>query len=211
MKNETPTIFIIDDDLSVRRSLSLFLTAAGYNVEVYSSAEEYLERETYNEAGCIILDVNLEGKSGLELQEILVKRELFLPIIFITGKGNIRMSVDALKKGAINFLEKPFNQEELLKSISEALLLSSKINTEKKETRIAMRLIETLTPREFEVCRHLLSGILNKQIAHELNIAEPTVKIHRRSISEKLGVKSIQEIMRIADKAGVVPIDNKYL
>ena len=211
MENETPTIFIIDDDLSVRRSLSLFLMSAGYNVEVFSSAEEYLERETYNKTGCIILDVNLEGKSGLELQEILVKRELFLPIIFITGKGNIRMSVDALKKGAVNFLEKPFNQEELLKSISEALLLSTKINVEKEEIRSATSLIETLTPREYEVCRHMLSGMLNKQIAHELKIAEPTVKIHRRSISEKLGVKSIQEIMRIADKAGVAPVENKYL
>lgn len=211
MKNEIPTIFIIDDDLSVRRSLSLFLKSAGYIVEVYSSAEEYLERETYNQQGCIILDVNLEGKSGLELQEILAKQELFLPIIFITGEGNIRMSVDALKKGAINFLEKPFNHEELLKSLSEALLLSSKINAEKEEIRSASRLIETLTPREFEVCRHLLSGMLNKQIAYELNIAEPTVKIHRRSISEKLGVKSIQEIIRIADKAGVIPVENKYL
>ena len=211
MKNEAPTIFIIDDDLSVRRSLSLFLMSAGYNVEVYSSAEEYLEGETYREAGCLILDVNLEGKSGLELQEILVKRELSLPIIFITGKGNIRMSVHALKRGAINFLEKPFNREELLKSLSEALLLSSNINAEKEELRSARRLIDTLTPREYEVCRYLLSGMLYKQIAYELSISESTVKIHRHSITEKLGVKSIQEIIRIADKAGIVPVENNYL
>ena len=211
MNNEVPTIFIIDDDLSVRRSLSLFLMSAGYNVEVYSSAEEYLERETYSEAGCLILDVNLEGKSGLELQEILVKRDLSLPIIFITGKGSIRMSVHALKRGAINFLEKPFSRDELLKSVSEALLLSSNINTEKEEIRSARRLIESLTPREYEVCRYLLSGMLNKQIAYELGISVSTVKIHRHSISEKLGVKSIQEIIRISDKAGIVPVGNKYL
>ena len=210
MNSETPTVFIVDDDISVRRSLSIFLMSKGYNVEVFSSAEEYLERETYKGTGCIILDINLEGKSGLELQEELANHFSYLPIIFITGEGSIRMSVHALKRGAVNFLEKPFKQEELLKSLTEALLLSINIKSETDDIRLARTLIETLTSREFEVLRYLLSGMLNKQIASEMSIAEPTVKIHRHSISEKLRVKSVQEIMRIADKAGIVPAVKKY-
>ena len=211
MYKETPTIFIIDDAISVRRALSLYIMSAGYKAEVYSSAEEYLESEVYNGTGCIILDVNLEGKSGLELQEVLVKHYSYLPIIFITGEGSIRMSVHALKRGAINFLEKPFDQAELLKSISEALLLSSSIKSETEDIRSANKLIESLTAREFEVLRFLLSGMLIKQIASVMGIAEPTVKIHRHSISEKLGVKSVQEIIHIANKAGILPAENKYL
>jgi FixJ family two-component response regulator len=119
MENQPATIFIIDDDKSVRRSLSLFLMANEFSVETYSSSEEYLEREEYSGTGCIILDVNLEGKSGLELQEELLDRDSHLPIIFISGRGNVQMSVQTVKKGAVNFLEKPFKDGELLNSIFE--------------------------------------------------------------------------------------------
>ncbi len=131
MNNQTGTIFVIDDDKSIRRSLSLFLTATGYQVETFPSAEEFLEREPYDGTGCLVLDVNLDGKSGLELQKKLVILESHLPIIFITGRGNIPMSVDALRSGAINFLEKPFKEEVLLQSIEEAFSLSKKLLTEK--------------------------------------------------------------------------------
>jgi FixJ family two-component response regulator len=205
MNYKTETIFIIDDDESVRRSLSLFLKATKYNVEAYSSSEEYLAREPYNGIGCLILDVNLGGKTGLELQEELRINGSHLPIIFITGIGDIHMSVTALKKGAINFLEKPFKDEELLQSISEALEMSKKMKAENDEVKNARSLIGSLTPKENEVLKYLLIGMLNKQIANELNITEHTVKLHRMSISEKLGVKSVAEIIHIAEKAGFHP------
>ena len=205
MNNKTETIFIIDDDESVRRSLSLFLKAAKYNVEVYSNSEEYLAREPHDGTGCLILDVNLGGKTGLELQEELKINGSHLPIIFITGIGNIHMSVTALKKGAINFLEKPFEEEELLQSISEALAISKKMKAENDELKNARNLIGSLTQRENEVLKYLLTGMLNKQIANELKIAEHTVKLHRISICEKLGVKSVAEIIHIAEKARIYP------
>jgi FixJ family two-component response regulator len=204
------SIFIIDDDKSVRRSLSLFLTANGYLVECYSSSEEYLERETYEGIGCILLDVNLGGKSGLELQEELISRESNLPIIFITGRGNIPMTVNALKKGAVNLLEKPFKEEELLQSISEALEQCEKLLASKEDIKKAQYLVESLTPRENEILKHIMTGMLNKQIAYILGIAEHTVKLHRHSICEKMGVKSLPEIIRIADKAGIVPSEKTY-
>ena len=205
MKNKTETIFVIDDDESVRRSLSLFLKATKYDVEAYSSSEEYLARESYDGIGCLILDVNLGGKTGLELQEELKTNGSHLPIIFITGIGDIHMSVAALKNGAINFLEKPFKDEELLQSISEALAISKKIKAENDELKNARSLIDALTLRENEVLKYLLTGMLNKQIGDELKIAEHTVKLHRISICEKLGVKSVAEIIHIAAKAGVYP------
>ncbi len=201
MKNN-PTIFIIDDDKAVRRSLSLFLQSVGYAVETFESAEEYLEAEKFDDAGCIILDVNMGGKNGLELQEELIQKDSDLPIIFITGKGNIQMSVNAVKKGAVNFLEKPFKEEDILLSVSEAVSLSHSLILQKTEQKAAQNLVNSLTPRELEILKYLPTGMLNKQIAAELNIAEQTVKIHRRSICDKLGVKSVPEILRIAERAG---------
>jgi FixJ family two-component response regulator len=209
MNKKVETIFIIDDDKSVRRSLSLFLTSAGYTVETYPGSEEFLEREIYDGTGCIILDVNLEGKTGLELQEELILLDSQLPIIFITGCGNIQMSVNALKKGAVNFLEKPFKDEELLHSVGEAMELSQRLKEEKEETKKASDLVAALTPREYEILKYLVTGILNKQIGFVLNIAEHTVKLHRQSICKKLRVKSVPEIIRIADKAGINPSEKK--
>lgn len=203
MNNDSDTIFIIDDDKSVRRSLSLFFTATGYKVEAYGSSEEYLAREEFEGTGCIILDVMLEGKSGPELQEELIARGSHLPIVFITGQGNIQMSVQVVKKGAVNFLEKPFSDEDLSRAVTEALSLSQKLKWEKEEKITAQYLIESLTPRESEILNYLITGMLNKQIASVLGIAEHTVKLHRHSICEKLGVKSVPEIIRIVDKAEI--------
>ena len=205
MKQAGETVFVIDDDESVRSSLSLFLPLCNYNVESFESSEEYLAREDHKGAGCIILDVNMSGKSGPELQEVLISRNSHLPIIFITGYGNIHMSVETVKKGAVNYLEKPFNEEELLHSVSEAVALSHKMLAEKEEILMAKQLIQKLTRREYEILTYVITGMLNKQIANELNIGEHTVKVHRSSICEKLGVKSVPEIIRIADKAGIIP------
>lgn len=205
MKEEGEMVFIIDDDESVRSSLSLFLQLSDYDVETFGSAEEYMAREDYKGAGCIILDVNMAGKSGLELQEVLISLNSHLPIIFITGYGNIHMSVDTVKRGAVNYLEKPFNEEELIHSVSEAVVLSHKKLAEKEEFLQAQQLIHTLSPRENEILTYIITGMLNKQIAYKLNIGEHTVKVHRQNICEKLKVKSVPEIIRIADKAGIVP------
>lgn len=202
--SEKETVFIIDDDASVRRSLSHFLAANNFHVESFCSSEEYLAREALSGTGCLVLDVNLEGKNGFELQEELVAMKSHLPIIFITGRGSIHMSVKALKNGAVNFLEKPFSEDELLQSINEALTMSRKLRSEFEDAQKAQKLLNALTPRESEILKYVITGMLNKQIANELQIAEQTVKLHRQSICEKLGVKSVPEIIRIAEKAGTI-------
>ncbi len=201
----SPIVFVIDDDISVRRSLPLLLGAYGYVVETFSSAEEYLNKEIYDGTGCIILDINMKGKSGMELQDELNKIGQHLPIIFITGKGNVHMSVETIRKGAINFLEKPFDEKELLNSVAEAILLSEKLKMEKEKFGIAKKLIDTLTPREMEVLKYLVTGMLNKQTAGILNISEHTVQLHKLSITQKLGVKSIPEMITISRNAGLLP------
>jgi len=204
------TVFIIDDDVSVRRCLSSFLMTYDYCVETYSSSEEFLSREPYEGIGCILLDLDLGGKSGLELQEELSSLDSHIPIIFITGHGTIHLSVETLKKGAVNFLEKPFKNEELIDSISEAIMLCNNAKAENDEARRAKYLIDKLTSRESEVLKYLITGMLNKQIASELNIAEQTVKIHRGNICKKFGVKSVPEIIHIAEKALNGPPRKKY-
>ena len=197
-------IFVIDDDNSVRKSLARLLQSVDYEVETYSSAEEYLERESFQGIGCIILDVNLTGMSGLKLQEVLLNKfPQHLPIIFITGKGNVPMSVSALKKGAVNFLLKPFEDKQLLDAIDEAIKLCGDTKKESDEKLRMKLLMDKLTPREFEIFRYILTGMLNKQIAAELNIAEPTVKIHRGNIMHKLGINSAAEMVRIAERLGI--------
>jgi FixJ family two-component response regulator len=201
------TIFIIDDDRSVRRSLSLFLKAAGFQTEVFESADEFLNLNAYEGYGCILLDINMDGKTGIELQEELIRLQSILPIIFITGMGDIEKCALTIKRGAVNFLEKPFKEEALLSSIKEALTQLKDQIFQNHELQKAKELIQLLTPRELEILSYLLSGMLNKEIAAALKIAEQTVKLHRHSIGEKLGVKSVAEIVLIAKKAGVIAVD----
>lgn len=209
MNRTNDTVFIIDDDLSIRRSLTHLLIAFNYIVESYPSSEDFLERDPYNGTGCIILDINLEGKSGLELQDELLKLDSHLPIIFITSKGNVHLSVQTIRKGAVNFLEKPFNEEELLNSVSEAVKLSYVLKQAHDETGRAKKLVNSLTPRETEILKYLITGMLNKQTAAKLNIAEHTVQLHKLSICNKLGVKSIPEMIEIASNAGIIPFRNQ--
>jgi FixJ family two-component response regulator len=192
--------YIIDDDLSVRRSISLLIRAAGYIAESFASAEEFLELEDYRGEGCIILDIFMEGRTGLELQENIREKFPNLPIIYITGQGDIPMSVQALKKGAINFLQKPVDDLVLLTAVNEALYISKAMCLEDQETNRVRSLLNLLTPREYQVFRHLITGKLNKQIAGDLNIAEHTVKLHRGNITKKMGVKSMAELVKLAQK-----------
>jgi len=205
MSDLSSTVFIIDDDDSVRKSITLLLQAKGYNTESYSDSRHFLDNLDYEKTGCLILDVHLVGESGLDLQKKLLEISSHLPIIFISGKGDIPMTVQALKNGAINFLPKPFDIHVLLESIDEAILLSAKLKSENEDQKKISGLFKTLTMREIDVFHLVLTGMLNKQIASELNIAVHTVKLHRGKITEKLGVKSVAELVILAEKIGIQP------
>ena len=202
IKQETK-VFIIDDDEEIRQSIALLLKSAGYKTESFSGTEQFLETENHNITGCILLDVFLEGKTGLELQADIETKFENLPIIFISGQGNIPMSVEAMKKGAINFLQKPIDDKELLKAIEEALTRSDERIKKQNEIEKFKSLVNSLTAREYEIFRYVITGMLNKQIAGELGIAEHTVKNHRLSITEKLGVKSVPEMIYMAEKLSI--------
>lgn len=200
MSKEQCKVFIVDDDASVRKSLSLLLKSAGYIADSFDSAEKLLDSEAYNYVGCIILDIYMEGRTGLELQDDIRNKFETLPIIYLTGQGNVPLSVHALKKGAINFLQKPVDEEILLGAVEEALAASREKLKEITEKKQLIELLGSLTNRETEIFRLIITGKLNKQIAAELNIAEHTVKLHRGKITEKLGVKSVAEMVHIAEK-----------
>jgi FixJ family two-component response regulator len=202
-----PTVFVIDDDASIRKSLSRLLRSAGYTTETFASAEEFLGRDHFNGIGCLLLDVQMPGLSGIDLQKELNKADYYMPIIFITGHGDIPMSVEAMKKGAVDFLTKPFDDKELLQAIEKAIEKDTSARAEYDEALEIRRRIELLTPRENEILRYIITGMLNKQIALKLGIAETTVKVHRGRIMEKLCVDSVAELVRLAEKVGIKPTE----
>jgi two-component system response regulator FixJ len=211
MKSEPlPTIFVVDDDDSVRRALSYLLVSAGFRVETYSSAEEFMTREQYDGVGCIILDVSMPGLSGMDLQEKLIRFAYSIPIIFLTAHGELTMGVQAMKKGAIDFLTKPCDDEQLLGAVHRAIEKDMQARGSYQEKQEIRRRMELLTPRETEILRYVIAGTLNKQIAAQLGIAEPTVKIHRGRIMEKLCAESVADLVRLAEKAGMSPLKNKF-
>ena len=203
MTDKDVVIYVIDDDISVRKSLSLLLRSAGYTVETFVSAEEFLSKAARDGIGCIILDVNMRGMSGLDLQEQLSRNNQYMPIIFITGHGDIPMSVQAVKKGAIDFLTKPFDDTQLLSLIESAIGKCRQEKTVLDEVRDFRRRLKTLTPREYDVFLQVVSGSLNKQIAGRLNIKEHTVKVHRGRVMQKLGVASLADLVRLTEKAKI--------
>jgi len=201
-----PTVFVIDDDASMCRALSYLLVAAGYKVETYLSAEAFLTRENYDGAGCILLDVRMPGLSGMELQEKLIRSSYSIPIIFLTGHGEVTMGVQAMKKGAVDFLTKPCDDEQLLAAIHGAIEKARQAKEARDEAQSIRLRLDKLTTREYEIFRYVIAGLLNKQIALKLNIVEHTVKIHRGRIMEKLEVTSVADLVRLAEKAGIRPI-----
>ena len=202
MTDKDVFIYVIDDDASVRKSLSFLLRSAGYDVETFVSAEEFLSLAALDSVGCIILDVRMRVMSGLDLQMCLSEHNCHMPIIFITGHGDIPMSVQAMKKGAIDFLTKPFDDTQLLSSVESAVEQYTREKTDLDKIQDFLRRLKTLTPREHEVFLHVISGLLNKQIAIELDIKEHTVKVHRGRVMQKLGVDSVASLVRLAEKAG---------
>jgi FixJ family two-component response regulator len=203
MDKKKSKVFIIDDDAEIRQSLSLLLKSAGYQAECFSSINEFLVMENYNNAGCILLDIFLGGKTGLELQVDIETKFESLPIIYITGHGDIPMSVEAMKKGAVNFLQKPIEDEKLFSAIDEAINRSIEIIQKYSQLEKFKSVVNSLSAREYEIFRYVITGMINKQIALELGIAEHTVKNHRLKITEKLGVKSVAELVYIAEKLNI--------
>jgi FixJ family two-component response regulator len=193
-------IYIIDDDESVKSGLSLLLKSAGYPFEAFSSGTDFIENVNHTGTGCIILDVFLDDESGLELQDRIQQLFPGLPIIYISGQGDVPMSVRALKKGAVNFLQKPIDEEVLFQALDEALSYSAIMVDDYREIARIRSLVKLLTTREKEIFLHITRGLLNKQIASELRIAEHTVKLHRGNITKKLGVKSVAELVRMAER-----------
>jgi FixJ family two-component response regulator len=203
MNQQNISIFIIDDDPSMRDGLSYLLLAAGYEFEAFASAEAFLERPRFEGVGCIILDVRMPGMTGLDLQRELADVHCPMPIIFISAHGDIPMSVEAMKRGAMDFLPKPFDDEQLLGAIEAAVTRHRQARTLCDRTQVLQDRIKKLTPREYEIFRYIITGMLNKQIAAALNIAERTVKIHRGRVMEKLGAHSVADLVRMAQQAGV--------
>lgn len=201
------TIYLVDDDPSARDGLSRLIRVGGFQVRSFSSAREFLDAGPPAGPGCVVLDVRMPGVSGLELQERLARVACPLPVIFITGHGDIPMSVQAMKQGAIDFLTKPVDGPQLLAAIGQALERDREARRRHVEHGEVWRRVDQLTAREREVMALVIRGLLNKQIAARLGIAEPTVKIHRGRVMEKLGVASVAELVTLAQKAGLQGAD----
>jgi FixJ family two-component response regulator len=204
MTAPVPTIFVVDDDASIRKSLKRLLTAAGYAVEAFASAREFLASERLPAPGCLILDVRMPELTGLELQKALASAPHRMPIVFITGHGDIAMSVRAMKDGAVDFLPKPFDDEDLLDAIRRAVAKDVRDLSHEAGVKDILERVRLLTPREIEVFALVVTGMLNKQIAVALGIGEKTVKVHRARVMEKMRAGSVAELVRLADAGGVI-------
>jgi len=201
-------VCVVDDDQSVRRGLGRLFKSAGYAAETFASAEDYLAREIFEGPICLVLDVRMPGVNGPDLQEVLESRGACEQIVFITGHVDVPTCTKAMKNGAVDFLLKPFDDGELIEAVKRALERGQEQLRKRRGRREARGLIDQLTPREFDVFRFVILGLLNKQIAAELNTAEKTIKVHRGRVMQKLRVTSVPDLVRISQRAGVSPARN---
>lgn len=199
------TVFIVDDDPAVLRALGRLLAAARYRTRTFGSPEEFLTRHDPAEPGCAVFDVAMPDVDGLELQQLLFDSGIERPIIFVTGQGDIPTSVRAMKAGAVDFLTKPVSADALLAAVARARALDSQSRQARSETASIEARLATLTPREREVFTHVVAGRLNKQIAGDLGTVEKTIKVHRGRMMTKLGVRTVQDLVRLAERAGIRP------
>jgi RNA polymerase sigma factor (sigma-70 family) len=204
MSEAEATVFVVDDDAPLRESLRNLIRSVGLRVELFASAQEFLQSQQPDTPSCLVLDVRMPGLSGLDLQKQTSEAGLEIPIIFITGHGDVPMTVRAMKAGAVEFLTKPFRDQDLLDAIQQALERSRKAREQRAATKELRQRFASLTPREREVMERVVAGLLNKQIGAELGTSETTVKIHRHQVMEKMGAGSLPELVRMADRLGIV-------
>jgi FixJ family two-component response regulator len=204
MPKAEPTVFIVDDDAQMRESLNNLIRSVGLRVELFASAQAFVQSRHPDAPSCLVLDVRMPGLSGLDLQKQASDAGLEIPIIFITGHGDIPMSVRAMKAGAVEFLTKPFRDQDLLDAIQLALERSRKAREQEAATEELRRRFALLTPREREVMERVVAGLLNKQIGAELGTSETTVKIQRHQMMEKMGADSLPELVRMADRLRII-------
>jgi len=203
MRETDSTVFVVDDDAAVRRSLTRLLRSAGWNAEAFASAGDLLERAPLTGPGCVLLDVNMPGMNGLELQDRMAGAGISLPVVFLTGKGDIPMSVQAMKHGAVDFLVKPVEEDFLFQALEQAIRRqAAEASARQGQDSIKARLA-LLSDRELEVLEQVLKGRLNKQIAYDLGIVEKTVKAHRGRIMEKMEAHTIAELVHLCDAVGI--------
>jgi FixJ family two-component response regulator len=204
-------VFVVDDDQSVRTSLANLLATEDYAVEIFANAAEYLARVPYPGPACLVLDVQLPGPDGLALQRQLTEEGRMEQIVFITGHGDIRMGIGAIKRGAVDFLPKPFSDDELFSAVAQALARAAEDWRHGKEVMESRARLAKLTPREFAVFRLVIAGLLNKEIGAELGVTLRTIKTHRARVMQKMGVISVAELVRVAQKMGVEPAPHVHV
>ncbi len=205
MINRGPVVYIVDDDVSVCRALSLLLKSHGFKVQAFMRAADFLAFKHLKFPSCLVLDIQLPDINGLALQEVMAARQLAIPIVFITGHGDIPMSVKGMKAGAVDFLPKPFTKKKLLDAVTLAISKNKVQIKEQAEISKIKRRIRTLSPRELEVFRLVAKGMLNKQIARKRGTALQTIKVHRSRVMQKLQAKTVTELIRFAEKCGIAP------
>ena len=204
--SEPPCIvFVVDDDATIREALRSLLRSVGLQVELFATTREFLERKRPEVPSCLVLDVRLPGTGGLDFQRQLAEAGIHVPIIFITGHGDIPMSVRAMKAGAVEFLTKPFREQDLLDAIQVALEKDGTRRFREGEVALIRERLESLTPREREILPLVVSGLLNKQVAAQIGTSETTVKVHRSQLMRKMGADSLANLVRIAEKIGIPP------
>ncbi len=196
-------VFVVDDDSSVRDAIRSLLRSVGLQVEVFGTAAEFLKSKSPDVPACLVLDIRLPGVSGLDFQAELAKANIHIPIVFITGHGDIPMTVRAMKAGAVEFLTKPFRDQDLLDAVQIALERDRSRRAQDKAVHELRSLYEALTPREQQVIGFVTAGLMNKQIAAELGVSEITVKVHRGSVMRKMGARSLADLVRMADALGI--------
>jgi FixJ family two-component response regulator len=196
-------VFVVDDDVSLREAIKSLLRSVGLQVEVFGTAADFLRNKFPDVAACLVLDIRLPGVSGLDFQAELAKANIHIPIVFITGHGDIPMTVRAMKAGAVEFLTKPFRDQDLLDSVQIALERDRIRRAQDKAVHEVRAHFDALTPREQEVITFVTAGLMNKQIAAELGVSEITVKVHRGSVMKKMGARSLAELVRMADALGI--------
>jgi FixJ family two-component response regulator len=207
---QKPIVFVVDDDISVRESLELLIKFAGWQPETFASASAFLEHPRTTMPNCLVLDISLPDLNGLELQKLIASERTDMPIIFITGHGDVPITVQAMKGGAVEFLTKPFDDEVLLNAIRHAIRRSAAVLDDQAEVTALRSNYESLTPREQDVLRLVVAGMLNKQIGLKLGISEITVKAHRGKMMQKMKAESLADLVKTAVRLGLVPAKNPW-